>query len=89
MTVGRGAFTAHASCRRAACCTVLCSPTYSYAAAWMQVIAFFFEYLQREAFASAGVLLVSGDSTYLLANLGEGHADPLFLPLLRQFGSRH
>ncbi|PRW59712.1 NEDD8-specific protease 1 [Chlorella sorokiniana] len=35
-----------------------------------QVIAFYFEYLLREAFAGAGVLLVSGDSTYLLANLG-------------------
>lgn len=86
---GQGCIHSPASCHRAACCAILCTPTHSCAAAWMQVIAFFFEYLQREAFAAAGVLLVSGDSTYLLANLGEGHADPLLLPLLLQSGSRH
>ena len=36
-----------------------------------QVIAFFFEYLQRERFAGAGALLFPGDATFLLANLGE------------------
>lgn len=41
----------------------------------MQVIAFFFEYLQRERFAGTGALLLSGDATFLLANLGEWRLD--------------
>lgn len=46
------------------------------AAGALQVIAFFFEYLQREVAAGAGVLLVSPDSTYLLASLGEMWSHP-------------
>jgi sentrin-specific protease 8 len=36
----------------------------------MQLIGFYFEFLAREAHAQPGLLLIPGNSTYLLANLG-------------------